>query len=94
MTLLLAARARSHVVLTADGWGTDTHRGVRTNKTDSLQKVWTQGSSLRSQPWAKGRKSFGVVIGRTSNTNIAFPNAIESAGSYGIAVNRKRFPLR
>jgi len=40
MTLLLAARARTHILLTADGRCVKTNRGVRTTKSDTLQKIF------------------------------------------------------
>jgi hypothetical protein len=40
MTLLLAARAQSHILLTADGRCTDTNRGVRTTTSDTLRKIF------------------------------------------------------
>lgn len=40
MTLLLAARARTHILLTADGRCSATSRGIRTRTSDTLQKIF------------------------------------------------------
>ena len=44
MTLLLAARARNHILLTADGRCFVTNRGMRESTSDTLQKVFPVGS--------------------------------------------------
>lgn len=87
MTLLLAARAQTHILLTADGRCTDTNRGVRTTTSDTLQKIFP----VEYRPFAVAHHGENILNGQPVSQLLA--TLYHAHGGVIATANTRQFSL-